>query len=62
MTASASPAGCRILAGGRLGPIGPRMKLVASMTVRSLVLIAVAILLILVLLPTALGAQLASAG
>lgn len=37
------------------------MRLVVSMTVRSLVLLAVAILLILVVLPAALGAQLASA-
>jgi hypothetical protein len=40
----------------------PRTRLVTSMAMRSLVLITVAILLILVLLPAALGAQLASAG
>lgn len=45
----------------RLRRTGPRMRAVTSLALRRLVLIAVAILLILVLLPAALGAQLAIA-
>jgi hypothetical protein len=42
--------------------ISPELRLVASAALRSLVLIVIAMLLILVLLPAALGAQAASAG
>ncbi len=42
--------------------IGPNLRLVASTTLRNLVLITVALLLVFVLLPAALSAQWASAG
>ena len=40
----------------RLGPVGPEARPIASAALRSLVLVAIAMLLILVLLPVALGA------
>jgi hypothetical protein len=42
--------------GERLGRVGPELRPIASAALRSLVLIAIAMLLILVLLPAALGA------
>ena len=45
-----------------LRSLGPELGLIASATLRGSVLIAIAMLLILVLLPAALGAQAASAG
>ena len=42
--------------------MGPGLRLVASTSLRAVILITVAIFLILVLLPAALGAQVASAG
>ncbi len=52
----ASARSCSLVLVRGLAHVSPALGLIASVTLRSLVLIAVAMLLILVLLPAALGA------